>query len=122
MYKIGYEETDRKEYVEIYGLEFELKKIDDKLREEFKNIKTEDMENFEELYKFVDLFLGEGASEKINAKRKDDGYAPMNYSNILAIIELIFKVQEDKLKAYSNKYSYYNKKINGYKYNKGRRY
>ena len=93
-----------------------------KLREEFKNIKTEDMENFEELYKFVDLFLGEGASEKINAKRKDDGYAPMNYSNILAIIELIFKVQEDKLKAYSNKYSYYNKKINGYKYNKGRRY
>lgn len=122
MYKIGYEETDKKEIVNIYGLEFELKKIDEKLLEEFKAIKSDEMENFEELYKFVDLFLGEGASEKINEKRKQDGYDKMTYANILAIIELVFKVREDEVKKYSDKYHNYNKRINNYKYNKGRRY
>lgn len=116
-YKIGYEQTDKKTLVEIYGLEFEIKKLDKSLIEKYKELDASEIENFEELYKFVDLFLGDGASDRINAKRKEDGYDPLNYENILAIIELIVKVQQDKFKAYESKYNNYH----NYK-NRGRRY
>ena len=68
MYKIDYEQTDKKIIVDIYGIEFEVRKIDNKIINDLKNIKEEEFENFEELYKYIDLLLGEGASEKINAK------------------------------------------------------
>ena len=106
-YKIGYEQTDRKILVDIYGLEFEVKKFNKELIDKFKSLKDEEINDYEELYKYVDLFLGEGASEKINAKRKADGYEEMNYENILAIIELVFKVQKDKFDSYENKYKKY---------------
>jgi len=117
VYKIDYEQTDKKLIVEIYGIEFEVKKLDSKLLEEIKNIKEEELNNFDDLYKYVDMFIGKDASKKINDKRKTDGYDPMNYENILAIIELVFKVQEDKIRTYNDKYRNYQNR-----YNRRRRY
>lgn len=116
-YKIGYEQTDKKTLVEIYGLEFEIKKISKELVKKLSELKESEITDFEELYKYVDLFLGDGASDKINAKRKEDGYDPLNYENILAIIELVVKVQQDKFKTYETRYNNYK----NYK-NRGRRY
>ena len=118
MYKIDYEQTDKKIIVDIYGLEFEVKKLDNKILNDLQNIKDEEFENFEELYKYIDLLLGEGASEKINAKRKQDGYEDMNYETILAIVELVFKVQEDKIKLYNDRYNNYKRN----RYNRRKRY
>lgn len=116
-YKIGYEQTDEKTLVEIYGLPFEVKKIGKELISKLNELRNKDVEEFEELYEYVDLFLGEGASDKINAKRKQDGYNELNYENIIAILELVVKVQRDKFKTYENKYNNYRS------YNKrGRRY
>lgn len=115
MYKIGYEQTDRKVIVDIYGIEFEVKKIGKNLLEEIEKIKNDNLED-EELYKYVDLFLGEGASIKINDKRKQDGYAEMDYQVILAILDTI-------ITAYNNVYRdimNYKNKFN--KYNRRRRY
>lgn len=103
MYKIGYEQTDKKTYVDIYGLTFETKKISNEILNEIKKIENEGLEDFNELYKYVDLFLGEGASEKINAKREQDGYDKMNYEVVLAIIELVVNVQKNIINSYGNR-------------------
>lgn len=122
MYKIGYEQTDRKAIVDIYGLEFEIKKIGKNLLDEIEKIKNEDMTDEKELYKYVDLFLGDSASEKINAKRKQDGKEEMDYQAILVIIDIV-------LDAYNNEYKNvmnYKNKFNNYNYgnrqNRRRRY
>lgn len=108
MYKIGYEQTDEKILVDIYGLPFEVKRIDKSIIDEIKKIK-EEVNNIDELYKYVDMFLGEGATEKINAKREQDGYEKMNYEVILAIIELVFRVQKEKIDKINNRMNYYEK-------------
>lgn len=118
MYKIGYEQTDEKTLVEIYGLPFEVKKIGKDLVSKLNELRNKDVEEFDELYEYVDLFLGDGASDKINAKRKEDGYNELNYENILAILELVLSVQRDKFKTYETKYNNYRK----YNNKRGRRY
>ena len=120
MYRIDYDKTDKKVLVNIYGLEFEVKKLRKELLEEIKDLKEENIEDFKDLYKYVDLFLGEGASEKINAKRKQDGYDEMNYEVIVAIIDLVLDVY---IKNYEQVMSYKNK-FNNYqnRYNRRKRY
>lgn len=111
MYKIGYENTDKKILVDIYGIEFEVRKVSNNLLKDIENIREENIEDFKELYKYVDLFLGEGASEKINAKRKQDGYDEMNFQVIIAIIDLVINVYRNSYKEvmnYKNKFNNYN--------------
>lgn len=120
MYKIDYGQTDKKIIVDIYGLEFEVKKLKPELLNEIKDLKEENIEKFEELYKYIDLFLGEGASEKINAKRKQDGYDEMDYKVIIAIIDLILDVyikNYEQVMTYKNKFNNYQNR-----YNRRRRY
>ena len=110
MYKIGYEQTDKKVIVDIYGIQFEVKKVSKELLNEINNIKDEELEE-KELYKYVDLFLGEGASEKINAKRKQDGYDEMDYQVILAIIDTVISAYYktyNEVMNYKNKFNSYN--------------
>lgn len=110
MYKIDYEQTDKKILVEIYGIRFEVKELNKEVLKEIEDIKGEETEDFEGLYKYVDLFLGEGASEKINAKRQEDGYDKMNYRTLIAVIDTI-------IQAYQNTYDEvmnYKKKFNNY--------
>lgn len=118
MYKIGYDNTDRKILVDIYGIEFEVRKVSNELLNEIKSLKEENVEDFKELYKYVDLFLGNGASDKINAKRLEDGYKEMDFQVIIAIIDLVLKVYKSSYQEVMN----YKNKFNSYRPNRRRRY
>lgn len=123
MNRIDYEQTDKKIVVDIYGIEFEIKKLRKEILQEIEDLKKEETEDFESLYKYIDLFLGEGASEKINAKRKEDGYEPMNYEVILKIIDMvvgIYKEQYNELMNYGNKFDRYSKQVNNRNYRRRR--
>lgn len=85
MKNIDFKDTDRKFKEKIYGIEFEinvneLEKIDtDKVSEE---TNTNDI---------LEKILGEGACEKLNNKRKENGYEKLNTNIGLAIIMAIIK-------------------------------
>lgn len=76
MIRIGYEQTDKKIEIEIYGLIFEISK-------EIENVSTENVEDYKDV---IDKVLGEGATDKINAQRKSDGYGEIDTQVFLAII------------------------------------
>ena len=84
--KIGYENTDKKIEIEIYGLKFEIKNVE-KL-EEYKEIDDNDLESLKEI---LNILLGDDAVEKINKKRKEDGYEEINNQVALNIFMGIFK-------------------------------
>lgn len=85
--KIGYEQTDKKIEIEIYDLKFEIKNVE-KLQE-FEDVKDNDLDTIK---KMIETMLGEGAVEKINKKRKEDGYDEINSSIALNILLGIYKV------------------------------
>lgn len=87
--KFGYEDTDKKIEVELYGLSFEAD-IKSQDIEELKNIK--DDVKLEELEKIIDKHLGKNAVEKINEKRKQDGYNEIDEDVAMKIIMFIIKV------------------------------
>lgn len=84
--KIGYENTDKKIEIEIYGLKFEIKNVE-KL-EEYKEIDDNDLESLKEI---LNILLGDDAVEKINKKRKEDGYKEIDNQVALNIFMGIFK-------------------------------
>lgn len=91
--KFGYEDTDKNIKVEIYGLEFEIKNIDKDKIEELKNIeKTETTLEVE-----IELILGEGAIEKINNKRVQDGYEKMDLQMELGLLGFVFDTYAESL-------------------------
>lgn len=78
MIKIGYEQTDKKIEIDIYGLIFEISK-------EIENINS-NYEEIEDYKDVIDKVLGDGATDKINEKRKSDGYGEIDTQVFLAII------------------------------------
>lgn len=85
--KFGYEDTDKKIEVELYGLVFEINK--EKIVE--KDVKKIE-ENDEILIKNeIEDVIGEGAIEKINNKRKLDGYKEMTLDVEIAVLTCIYK-------------------------------
>ena len=73
--KLNYEDTDRKIELEIYGLIFEV--ID------AKELKEQNKINISEI---IDKIFGNGATDKINKKRIQDGYEVMDTQVALTII------------------------------------
>jgi hypothetical protein len=73
---LNYNDTDKKIEVEIYGLVFEVSK-------EIEEIDTNNIENIEEV---IDKILGNGATMRINEKRKADGYGEVNMQVGLVIV------------------------------------
>ena len=67
--RIGYENTDKKIEIEIYGLKFEIKNVE-KIKD-YENIEDDDLNGLE---KVIETLLGEGAINKLNEQRKKDGY------------------------------------------------
>ena len=127
-YNIGYEDTDKKLIVNIYGLDFEIKSVSKEMVEEYNKLVKNEVKDFKELEKYIDLFLGEGASDKINDKRKQDGYHEMDLKVIVSIIGLIVEVvskdmtksQETSINNINNNYHRnYRTNYNNYR---GRRY
>ena len=92
--RIGYESTDKKIEIEIYGIKFEIKNTD-KIKD-FENVEDDDLNGLE---KMIETLLGEGSITKLNEQRKKDGYeeiTPTIALNILVGISQIY------MKEYTN--------------------
>lgn len=79
--KLNYEDTDRKIELEIYGLTFEVKKEIEDI--DAKELKEQNKINISEI---IDKIFGNGATDKINKKRIQDGYEVMDTQVALTII------------------------------------
>lgn len=79
--RIGYENTDKKIEIEIYGLKFEIKNVD-KIKE-YENVEDNDLNGLE---KMIESLIGEGSINKINEKREKDGYGKIDSAIALNIL------------------------------------
>lgn len=82
----GYEDTDKKIEVDLYGLIFEISNLENV--EELENI---DRNNVNEVEAQLEKILGYGAVEKINNKRLNDGYKKLDLSIELNILGCVFE-------------------------------
>ena len=133
--KFDYEDTDKKIEVELYGIVFEInkEKIVDK---DVKRLNENDEEIIE---REIEDVIGEGAIEKINNKRKLDGYNEMTLDVEIAVMTCIYKayinataggmldeIQEQQNKIINrnnvNNYPQRNRNNRNGKYRKYRRY
>ena len=85
-FKFGYEDTDKKIEIELYGLIFEIRNV-----EKINEIKSEDKKDKEVLEAQIELLLGNGSIDKINRKREKDGYDELTAENEMAILGCIFE-------------------------------
>lgn len=85
--KFGYEDTDKKIEVELYGLVFEINK-EEIVNKDVKNLENNDEEVIE---KEIEDVIGKGAIERINNKRKLDGYKDMTLDVEIAVLTCIYK-------------------------------
>ena len=83
----GYEDTDKKIEVELYGLIFEINK--EKIADKDINNINENDEN--EVENEIKELIGENSIEKINNKRKNDGYKEMTLDVEVAVLTCIYK-------------------------------
>ena len=83
----GYEDTDKKIEVELYGLIFEINK--EKIVDKDINNINENDEN--EVENEIKELIGENSIEKINKKRKNDGYKEMTLDVEVAVLTCIYK-------------------------------
>lgn len=86
-FSFGYEDTDKKIEMDLYGLVFEInkKKILDK------DIKNLDCDNEEKILIEIEDVLGKGSIEKINRQRINDGYSEVTLDVAIAILKCIYK-------------------------------
>ena len=85
--RIGYENTDKKIEIEIYGLNFEIRNVD-KIRE-FENVEDDDLNGLE---KMIESLLGEDSISKLNEQRKKDGYDEIDSAVALNLLVGISQV------------------------------
>ncbi len=82
----GYEDTDQKIEVELYGLVFEINK---------KSIVDKDLNDIREdedtIEKEIKEVIGEDSIEKINNKRVQDGYEKMTLDVEIAVLTCVYK-------------------------------
>ena len=79
--RIGYENTDKKLEIEIYGLNFEIKNVD-KIKE-YENVEDNDLNGLE---KMIESLIGEGSINKLNEQREKDGYGKIDSAIALNIL------------------------------------
>ena len=84
--RIGYENTDKKIEIDIYGLKFEIKNVD-KIKE-FENVEDDDLSGLE---KVIESVLGNESIDKINEQREKDGYKKMDSTVALNILVGIYQ-------------------------------
>lgn len=97
----GYEDTDKKLEIELYGLVFEINNFESV--EKLENINRSDMSSIEAQ---IDKILGNGAVEKINRKRNQDGYRNMDIKIELNVLGCIFEAySKSMLSGFTDKIS-----------------
>lgn len=84
--KFGYEDTDKSIEIDLYGLVFEIKNLDNLT--ELENLDRNDSNVIEAQ---LEKILGKGAIEKINNKRLSDGYNKLDLNIELNILGCIFE-------------------------------
>lgn len=82
----GYEDTDKKIEIELYGLVFEITNL-----ENVEELEKIDRSNINEVEAQIEKVLGNGAVEKINEKRIKDGYKKLDLNIELSILGCIFE-------------------------------
>lgn len=86
-YSFSYEDTDKKIEIELYGLVFEIKNLDDSRIKEFEKIDKNNQNSIEDS---IESILGKGCIQRINDKRKKDGYNELTLDIELNILSCIF--------------------------------
>lgn len=86
-FSFGYEDTDKKIEIELYGLIFEINK-EKILEKDINNINSNDETKIE---KEIEDIIGKGSIEKINRKRISDGYNKMTLDVEVAVLTCIYK-------------------------------
>ena len=129
--KFGYEDTDKKIEIDLYGIEFKIK-LDNKKIKELENVKDEI--SLKEMEMHIDEILGENAVKKINEKRKKDGYKEIDENVALQIFMCIFQAysnsyignitnyMENSNNKIENQYNRLNRNVNKYRKRNYRRY
>lgn len=129
--KFGYEDTDKKIEIELYGIIFEIR-LNSKKIEELTRIKDEI--SLEEMEKYLDEILGENAVNKINEKRKQDGYKEIDDNIAVQIFMCIFQAYSDSYignitnyvdnsnRKLENGFNKLNRNVNKYRRRNNRRY
>ena len=92
--KIGYENTDKKIEILIYGLKFEIKNVD-KMKE-FENVEDDDLNGLE---KIIENLLGEGSIDKLNEQRQKDGYKKIDST---VALNLLVGISQTYMNEYTN--------------------
>lgn len=82
----GYEDTDKSIEINLYGLEFEIKNLDN-----IKELENLDRNDNNVIEAQLEKILGEGAIKKINKKRLSDGYKELDLNIELNILGCIFE-------------------------------
>lgn len=124
--KIGYENTDKKIEIEIYGIPFEIKNVD-KIKE-YEDVEDDDLNGLEKL---IETLLGKGAIDILNKQRENDGYEKINSSialNILVAISQTYMNEYtnsvmqplERNAERINKYNRETRKYNNYRRNRGK--
>lgn len=90
--KFGYEDTDKKLEIDLYGIVFEIKNIES--IEKIEGINRTDKDVVE---KYLKNILGEDCIERINKKRKEDGYNKLDLNIELNILGCIFEVYGENM-------------------------
>ena len=129
--KFGYEDTDKKIEIDLYGIEFEIN-LDNKKINELENVNNEI--SLKEMEMHIDEILGENAVKKINEKRKKDGYKEIDENIALQIFMCIFQAysnsyignitnyMENSNNKIENQYNRLNRNVNKYRKRNYRRY
>ena len=85
--KFGYEDTDKKIGIDLYGLVFEINK-ERILNKDINSVNSNDEEKIKDE---IEDILGKGTIEKINNKRINDGYNEMTLDVEVAVLTCIYK-------------------------------
>ena len=123
--KFNYEDTDKKIEVDIWGLIFEINK--EKILD--KNVEVLESKDEDVIKREIKEIIGEDAIEKLNNKRKEDGYNEMTLDVEIAVLTCLFKaymtasadtlingINETTNKYTDNKYNYNRQNIRYNKY------
>ena len=121
--KLGYENTDKKIEIEIYGIKFEIKNVNS--IKNFEDVEDDDLKGLE---KIIESVLGKGSIEKINEQRKKDGYKEIDSSVALNLLIGIYQTYTSEytenilqpLEKSVNRIDNYNRKVGKYN-NRGKR-
>lgn len=119
MRRLSYKDTDKTIEVEIYGLIFEIK---DNIENLDIKVITEQADNDENIIiNAINDILGQDAVDKINDKRKIDGYENMNLQTQIGILSFVVQTYTEEIIKPINRASNSIDKINYRKYSRNQR-